>query len=120
MEQNLIGRIMVEDMDLLLSKGLYESESKVENHFLVSSIVEYSVSNLEKGTYLDYVRLSEILKTTMNSDMNLLEDIANSMILQIRTEWPFVTHIKVKICKLRPDIESSRIGSVGIEFCWNS
>ncbi len=118
MEQIIKGTIYVEDLKLFLSKGLYQSESLTQNYFLVSSNVSYNTNELIDGQYLDYAQLTEILRSCMQSDKQLLESIARDCIDAIRNKWPFVESAEVKIKKIHPDFKGLNLGSVAVQLNW--
>lgn len=116
MAQGTTGSIKVEDFEFHIAKGWHEVEHLVENHFKVSAEVVYLREKLPAGTFLDYEDLVKILKSHMISDVHLLETIAESMLKDISTRWPFIQSAKVIIRKLSPAFAKLKIGAVVVEL----
>lgn len=119
MEQKVICRITVEDLRIAIKKGLYDTESLVENEFLVTSAVEYLHENLQAGQYLDYAQLASVIKSNMLKPNGLLEKVAMDIIQDVRNHWPFAKSVSVKIKKLNPHFKHP-MTAVVVDMIWVS
>lgn len=117
MEQKSKGRISVEEMSMSVKKGLYQSESLLENNFSVSAGVEYYPEDLKPGEYLDYAVLADILKSNILKNNHLLEKVAKMMLDEIRQQWPVAISVHVTIKKLHPHFEHP-MSAVKVELIW--
>lgn len=117
MEQKSKGRISVEELSLSVKKGLYESESLLENNFSVSACVEYFIEDLKPGEYLDYAVLAEILRSNMLKNNHLLEKVTKLMLDDIRRRWPVASSVHLSIRKLNPHFEHP-MSAVKVELIW--
>ncbi len=117
MEQKVIGRISVEDLKLTLKKGLYSTETLLENEFSVSSTVEYALSDLKAGEYLDYASLADIITNNMLKPNQLLESVAMDMIQDIIAKWPFAQSVSIKIRKKHPHFNQA-LAAVVVDMIW--
>ncbi len=114
--QQAIVTIKVQDLKVLAAKGLYKEELLLENHFNLSVAVKYHKDKLPKGEYLNYETLTKILQQAMLTNENLLENIAESILDTVYTNWNYIHYCNVKIEKLNPAFEGHRVGAVVVEI----
>lgn len=96
--------------------GVYRDEHKTGNNYELNLDVTYE----EKGPafhgirdVISYEDLFAIVKKIMQSPAELLEQLGENIILNIKQQYPPVSEICVSIYKLQPPIENLQ-GKVGV------
>jgi len=110
------GSIGVKNLEISVKKGLYETESLLENRFRLSAEVSYDEKALEPGTYLNYERLADIMKTEMMGETRLLEAVARQILDKALQEWPAATSAGITIEKLNPAFEGVKMEAVEVRL----
>ena len=99
--------------------GLYPEERQKGNDFVVNMQVSYIP---ESGTILslehtiDYASLFEIINTTMQQPVDLLETLTQTIAHAAHFAYPQIKEISVTVEKLNPPIDKFS-GSVEVKFC---
>lgn len=96
--------------------GVYEGEAIIGNNFRVDLIVKYEEKKVKLDSLtniINYEVLYEIVKKRMAIPSPLLEEVAETIIIKIRHQYPILKEISISIFKLQPPIESFS-GKVGI------
>ncbi len=86
--------------------GFYPEEQKIGNHFLVdidvafSPAADMSLDNLENT--VNYEWLYDMVCEEMKINRKLIETVAQSIIDQIKAQYPFTDSVQVVLKKLNP------------------
>lgn len=113
---SVLVTVKVEELELLLAKGLYEQERHVENRFSVSAALTYDRNSIGEHEFVNYESISEIILQQMQSGEKLLENIAANIIAGMRDKWAFAKECKVLIRKINPAFTATSIGAVAVEM----
>ncbi len=87
--------------------GVYPDERKKGNDFVVNMEVSY----LPEGTIysledtIDYAYLFEIINTTMQKPVDLLETVIQTIAHKVKEKFPQINSINVSVEKLNPPID---------------
>lgn len=88
--------------------GLYPEEAVRGNDFEVDVDLRLPATIDEDWPLVDYARVSEIVHFVMGGDtVPLLEMLARDIYTKLRAEWPFLSHIRVAVRKLRPPMNGN-------------
>lgn len=104
------------DLNFHAFHGIYEGEPLIGNDFQVDLSVQYDESLIKMDdlrSMINYVDLYEIVRKRMAIRSNLLEEVAETIILKIRHKYSMVKEISISIFKLQAPIENFQ-GKVGI------
>ncbi len=104
------------DLHFYAFHGLYEGEALVGNDFQLNLTVSYDDNNIKTddlNNLINYEDLYEIVKKRMAIRSDLLEEVAEAIILKIRHKYSMAQEINISIFKLHPPIENFQ-GKVGI------
>jgi 7,8-dihydroneopterin aldolase/epimerase/oxygenase len=117
---NELMTIEVKDMRIYAGHGVHDEEALAGNEFLVSVSVSLQpdgrISSLSET--VDYVKLTEIIRTEMKERRQLLESIAQNIASAIRSAFRNTKEVSVNIRKLTPPI-SNFTGTVGVNYTSN-
>ncbi|HEY6504125.1 MAG TPA: dihydroneopterin aldolase [Chitinophagaceae bacterium] len=98
--------------------GLYPEERQKGNDFVVNMQVSYlpkSGTILSLDDTVDYAILFEIVNTTMQQPVDLLETVAQAIAQHSYKRFPQIKEIIVSIEKLNPPIDKFS-GTVGVKY----
>ncbi len=97
--------------------GLYEEEKLTGNEFEVNVSVFFERKGTDNhlSNTVDYVHLFSIIKEEMNYPRQLLEEVADTIILKIKNAYPFVTSVNIEIWKMNPPMIQFQ-GKVGVSL----
>src|SRR5687767_11625001 len=109
--------VEITGMRVFAGHGVHEEESLSGNEFELSAAVTFSAAGkiTSLNQTVDYVRLSEIMKSEMKARKQLLETIAMEIAEKIRSTFSQVTKVTVNIKKLTPPI-ANFTGAVGVTY----
>ena len=98
--------------------GLYHEERQKGNDFVVNMQVGYipdtsSITTLDDT--IDYAALFEIINTTMQKPVDLLETLLQDIAGAVHIQFPQVTEITVSVEKLNPPIDKFT-GSAAVTY----
>lgn len=97
--------------------GLYSQEQIIHNSFEVDIDVSAVAVIDEEWPLIDYTSLNAIVHRVFLKEEKLLENIVKNIFNAIKTEFPFVEKIKIKVRKLSPPMP----GHVGYaQVCFES
>ena len=89
--------------------GCFEEEQKIGTHFVVDVALTYDAEvavkddDVEKS--VNYPLVYNTIQRVMEEPKHLIETVADGIIREIRHDFPQVTHVSVKVCKLNPPLE---------------
>jgi 7,8-dihydroneopterin aldolase/epimerase/oxygenase len=98
--------------------GLYPEERQKGNDFVVNMQVCYEskagiITNLEDT--IDYSQLFNIINTTMQQPVDLLETLVQTIAYQVQQQFPKIKKIEVSVEKLNPPIDQFT-GSTAVKY----
>ncbi len=108
--------VHLQNLHFFAHHGVYEGEPETGTGFEVDLHVQYDEKEIkfdDLKNVLNYAELYQIVKKRMAMATPLIEEIAESIIYQIRHEYSFVKEVTLSIFKLHPPIENFQ-GKVGI------
>ncbi len=114
------GQITLSLLDLrfFAYHGWYASETQQGQPFQVDLWVTYPEpdTNLERlEQTIDYTVVYQMLKTQMENPRKLLEDLAQSILSDLRNRFPQVLELKLHIQKISPPV-AGLDGRLGIQL----
>lgn len=103
-----MGKIALEGMEFYARHGYYEEERIIGNKYSVDVYldVDFEEATIEDrldGT-VNYEKVYEIVRDVMNMDAQLLERLAGKMIKILKSRFPKINKVEVKISKHNPPI----------------
>ena len=104
------------DLNFYAFHGFYEGEARVGNNFQLNLTVSYDDADIKTNdlsSLISYEDLYEIVKKRMAIRSDLLEEVAEAIIIKIRHKFSSIKEITISIFKLNPPIENFE-GKVGI------
>lgn len=88
--------------------GIYDFEKKEGNNFLIDITVSFDPKdkNIEDKieNTIDYEGLYKIAREVMSGSVNLIETLANDILLKISQKYPLTKYIEVSVAKQNPPI----------------
>jgi dihydroneopterin aldolase len=98
--------------------GMFPEERQKGNDFVVNMQVTYmpasgTIQSLDDT--IDYASLFEIINSTMQKPVDLLETLAQTIAHNIHERFPQTTEVTVSVDKLNPPIDRFS-GSVGVKY----
>ncbi len=106
------------DLRFFAYHGWYEQESRQGQNFRLDLWVSYPESMqsiVELDQTIDYSVIYSALKDQMARPRRLLEDLAQSILTEIKENYPVVTQIRIHIQKMAPPV-SGLDGQLGIQL----
>lgn len=98
--------IEIEGMEFYAFHGHFEVEKVVGNRFVVSLLIEADCSKAAQTDRLedtlDYQKAYRTVQEEMTIPSDLLENVAHRIICRLRSEFPEVGRVKVKVSKMNP------------------
>ena len=100
--------INISGMQFYSHHGCFEEERTIGTRFVVDLTLSYDATkaaltdNVEDA--VNYALVYQTVKREMMSPSHLLENVATRIIRAIKTEYPAVQRVKVKVCKLNPPL----------------
>ncbi len=98
--------------------GLYPEERQKGNDFVVNMKVSYSPKSgviLSLDDTIDYASLFEIINSTMQKPVDLLETLVQTIASSVRRQFPQVKEVTVSVEKLNPPIDKFS-GSAAVSY----
>jgi len=89
--------------------GCFEEEQKIGTHFVADVSLTYDASaaiaddDVEKS--VNYPLVYKTIQRVMDEPKHLIETAADSIIREVKRDFPQVTRVTVKLCKLNPPLE---------------
>lgn len=98
--------------------GIHPEEREKGNDFVVNMQVGYTPESetiLSLRDTIDYAMLFEIINTTMQKPVDLLETLVQTIAENVHQQFPQVKEVTVEVEKLNPPIDKFS-GSVGVKY----
>ena len=115
-----MGLIQLEGMEFFSHHGYYDEERKIGNKYSVDLEVELDFSEAAANDNLsetaNYETLYAITAKVMGETFHLLEHIADNIISEIKSKFPEIKRVRVKVSKHNPPIKGlCKLASVVLE-----
>lgn len=104
-----MGQVSLEGMEFFAKHGYYEEERVIGNKYTVDVIIDIDFSEAAaedklEGT-VNYEKVYEIVSEVMGNEAKLLEHLAGKMIKSIKSHFPSIKKVLVKVSKHNPPIK---------------
>jgi 7,8-dihydroneopterin aldolase/epimerase/oxygenase len=103
-----MGIISLEGLEFFAYHGAYAEEQKIGNRYAVDIHIETDFSTAAESDHLrdtiNYEDVYKHIKAVMQQKHRLLEHIGQSIIKNIRAQYPHIQSIDVKVSKFNPPI----------------
>ncbi len=98
--------ILLENIVLYAKHGVFPQENAVGNIYIINLKIE---TNLSKAAVSDnladtvsYADIYNIVKQEMDIVSNLLENVAKRIITRLKTQYPQIIQVEIKLSKRNP------------------
>ena len=89
--------------------GCFEEEQKIGTHFIVDVTLTYdaeaAIDNDDVEKSVNYLLVYRTIQKVMNEPRHLIETVADHIVREIKSDFPQVQHVTVKLCKLNPPLD---------------
>ena len=103
-----MGKISLEGMEFFAYHGCYKEEQIIGTKFIVDLQIDADTASAEVTDNLhdtiSYVHLYQIVKKEMEQKSHLLEHVAKRIIDSLKSGFPQIHRIELKIAKINPPI----------------
>jgi dihydroneopterin aldolase len=117
-----MGQIILEGMEFFAFHGCFREEQIIGSKFRVDLRISTDTDKAELSDHLrdtvDYVALYQAVKVEMEQKSHLLEHVGRRIIDRIRSQFPAITSIHLKIAKNNPPM-GGKMHQVCFETGWN-
>ena len=89
--------------------GCFEEEQKIGTHFVMDVSLTYDAAaavaddDVEKS--VNYLLVYKTIQKVMDEPRHLIETVADHIVQEIKSDFPQVQHVTVKLCKLNPPLD---------------
>ena len=101
--------ILLTGMRFYAYHGCFEEEQKIGTHFIVDVGLTYeaeaAVAGDEVEKSVNYQLVYKTIQKVMNEPRHLIETVADRIVHEIKSDFPQVQHVMVKLCKLNPPLD---------------
>lgn len=109
-----MARIELQKMQFYAYHGCYTQEQRVGNRFQVDLWLDYDSVQAQKSDSIsdavNYLDIYQIVSSQMEVKSHILEHVSRRIIDAIKSAYPNITHIEVKVTKLAPPLGGSLEG----------
>ena len=117
-----MGKISLEGMEFFAYHGCYKEEQIIGTKFIVDLQVTIDSAIAEESDHLkdtlSYVHLYQAVKGEMEMKSHLLEHVAKRIIESLKSGFPAIQKIELKISKVNPPV-GGKVGHVCYSTSWN-
>ncbi|MDD3875201.1 MAG: dihydroneopterin aldolase [Bacteroidales bacterium] len=103
-----MAQIILSGMEFYAYHGCFSEEQIIGNKFLVDFSFDYETNIVEKTDNLndaiDYQSVYNVINAEMQKKSKLLEHIGRRIIIAVKSKYPSVKNIVIKISKCNPPI----------------
>lgn len=89
--------------------GCFEEEQKIGTHFVVDVALTYDAEAAIAGDDVEqsvnYQLVYKTIRKVMDTPQHLIETVADHIIREIKSDFPQVLKLTVKLCKLNPPLD---------------
>ncbi len=104
-----MGKVMLEGMEFYARHGYYEEERIIGNKYSVDVEMELDFEEAVEEDKLEgtvnYEKVYAMVAEVMSIDATLLEHLAGKIIKRIKTKFPHVQAIRVRVSKYNPPVK---------------
>ena len=115
----MINQINIEGIELYAYHGCLEEEGKIGGNYIVDVYIGVDFLNAaindDLNLTIDYCTVYEISKKQMAIRSKLIEDVCLRIFNEIKTTFPHVINLHVKVTKLLPPM-NSKVKKVSVEI----
>lgn len=112
-----MATISIEGMEFYAHHGCFAEEQTIGTDFRVDIAMDVDTSKAEQTDNLDdtidYQIVYQLVKREMNIPSKLLEHVGRRIVDAVRTEFPSITCVRLKIRKLNPPL-GGKMDSVSV------
>ena len=113
------GTIELKGLQFHASHGCFDFEREEGTDYIVDFEAELDISRAAESDRLedtlDYGRVCDIIAEQMDIPSNLLEHVAGRIIAAVRSEYPEVGHIRLRIEKMDPPVAGLDSATLTVE-----
>ena len=117
-----MGKISLEGMEFFAYHGCYKEEQIIGTKFIVDLHVSLDTGIAEESDHLkdalSYVQLYQFVKNEMDQKSHLLEHVAKRIMDSLKSGFPRIQRIELKISKINPPI-GGKVSHVCYSTSWN-
>lgn len=117
-----IGIIEIKKLRVYAYHGVLEQENRIGNNFDVSVKLYYPLSramiNDNLSGTLDYAEAINIIKNTMHTSSQLIENVIERIKIALINRFPLIEGGEIKIEKLSPPVANTQVESVAVCYKW--
>jgi dihydroneopterin aldolase len=103
-----MGIIQLNNLEFFAFHGCFKEERIIGNRFLVDVVLETDTNEAEETDDLtktiNYQEIYKIVKSEMEINSKLLENLARRIIIGISDKYPRIINIEIKVSKLSPSL----------------
>jgi len=111
--------ILLENMEFFAYHGCFAEEQIIGNRFIVNLTLETDTSKAEISDHLhdtvNYQAVYNIVKKEMALKSKLLENVASRICKEVKTSFPQITKLVVKVSKTNPPL-GGKIENVSVQI----
>lgn len=100
--------ILLEDVEFYSNHGVFEQENKVGNVFIINLKIGFDITQAsESDDVSDTIHYGEVYDTIcqeMQKPSKLIEHVAKRIVSSLRTRFPLIENIELKLSKRNPPI----------------
>tara|TARA_Y100001972_G_C7663765_1_gene335154 strand:+ start:3634 stop:3984 length:351 start_codon:yes stop_codon:yes gene_type:complete len=104
-----MGKVMLEGMEFYARHGYYEEERIIGNKYSVDVEMELDFNEAVEEDKLEgtvnYEKVYAMVAEVMSIDAILLEHLAGKIIKRIKSKFPHVQEVKVRVSKYNPPVK---------------
>ncbi|MFN8276708.1 MAG: dihydroneopterin aldolase [Chitinophagales bacterium] len=106
-----MGKIGIEGLQFYAHHGYYKEEQVLGGKFVVDVYLQTDVSAAANSDQLDqtinYEEVYQLVKTAMEERSKLLEHVAQRILSNIKSRYPQLESVKVRVSKHQPPLKGS-------------
>ena len=103
-----MGKIMLERMEFFAYHGCFHEEQIIGTTFLIDLELEVDTSIAEQSDHLEdtinYQIVYGLVRHEMEQKSQLLENVAHRILDSVKTTFPEISSVRVKISKVNPPL----------------
>ena len=104
-----ITTIFLTGMRFYAYHGCFEEEQKIGTHFIVDMSLTYDAEAAVAGDDVEksvnYQLVYKTIQKVMNQPQHLIETVADHIVREIKSDFPQVQRVTVKVYKLNPPLD---------------
>lgn len=116
------GCININKLRVYAFHGVLDQESRVGTVYYVSVKIYYPIANAmtndNLSVTLNYAEAIELIKNTMVTPSNLLENVIERLRVALLSRFPLIEGGAITIEKLSPPIANTQLESVSVSYEW--